>query len=61
MHNPFGDLHDKAGIGGGMLGTVLATVNSNDLVKTMVLAATGAVISFGVTFALKLLVRFLRK
>jgi hypothetical protein len=61
MNNPYGDLHSKAGIAGGMLGTVLATVNSNDLLKTIVLATTGAIISFGVTFFLKQLTRFLRK
>jgi hypothetical protein len=61
MHNPYGEAHSIAGIAGGMLGTLLATVTSHDLEKTILLAATGAVVSFSVTFLLKRLIRLRKK
>lgn len=39
----------KAGIAGGMLLTMLSTIRSGDLVKTIVLSAVGAAVSYIVT------------
>lgn len=45
----------KRGTAGGTLLTILANITSEDIIKTAILAAVGAVVSFGVTLALKLL------
>lgn len=42
-----------AGTAGGTVLSVLATIQSGDLTKTVILAALGAVVSFGVSLALK--------
>jgi len=41
------------GTGGGMLLSVVAQLGMHDMVKTAVLAAIGAVVSFAVTWALQ--------
>lgn len=51
----------KRGTAGGTLLTILANISSDDIVKTMILAAVGAVVSFGVTLLLKLLVKRIKK
>jgi ABC-type sulfate transport system permease component len=55
------DKTTKAGTAGGTLLSIFANINSEDLAKTAVLAAIGAVVSFGVTLLLKLLVKRLKK
>ena len=47
----------KRGTAGGTLLTILANITSEDIIKTAILAAVGAVVSFGVTLALKLLIK----
>lgn len=42
-----------AGTAGGTLLSVIATIQSGDLTKTVILAALGAVVSFGVSLGLK--------
>jgi mannitol-specific phosphotransferase system IIBC component len=51
----------KAGMTGGMVLTLLSTVNSGDVIKTIVLAAVGAVVSFGVSMLLKMLAARMKK
>lgn len=51
----------KRGTAGGTLLTILANISSDDLFKTMILAAVGAVVSFGVTLLLKFLVKRIKK
>ena len=43
----------RAGTAGGTLLTLLLQVSSTELLKTMVMAATGAAVSFLVSFALQ--------
>ena len=47
----------KRGTAGGTLLTILANITSEDIIKTAILAAVGAVVSFGVTLAMKLLIK----
>jgi hypothetical protein len=51
----------KAGTAGGTLLSIFANINSGDIIKTGVLAAIGAVVSFSVTLLLKHLVKRLKK
>ena len=55
------DNNTKAGTAGGTLLTIFANINSGDLIKTGVLAAVGAAVSFGVTLLLKILIKRLKK
>ena len=55
------DNNTKVGTAGGTMLTILANINSGDLIRTGVLAAVGAVVSFGVTLLLKLLIKRLKK
>ena len=47
----------KSGTIGGTLLTVVFSIQPEDLAKTAILAAVGAAVSFGVSIALKLLVK----
>ncbi len=55
------DKTTKAGTAGGTLLSIFANINSEDLIKTVVLAAVGAVVSFAVTLLLKLLINRIKK
>jgi ABC-type sulfate transport system permease component len=55
------DKTTKAGTAGGTLLSIFANINSEDLIKTAVLAAVGAVVSFAVTLLLKLLAKRVKK
>ena len=61
MMNHVFDNNTKVGTAGGTMLTILANINSGDLIKTAVLAGVGAVVSFGVTLLLKLLIKRLKK
>ena len=50
-----------AGTAGGTLIIVLANLHASDLLKTILLAAVGAVVSFSVSLLLRMLVRYWRK
>lgn len=54
MNDPTGI---KAGTAGGTLTIILANISGSDLLKTSVLAAIGAMVSFGVSYLLKRLIR----
>ena len=47
----------KAGTVGGVILVLLFKININELLSTAVLAATGAVVSFGVSVLLKYIVK----
>lgn len=51
----------KRGTAGGTLLTIFANISSEDLIKTAILAAIGAVVSFSVTLILKFLIKRLKK
>ena len=49
------------GTASGTLLTILGNIKSEDLIKTAILAAIGAVVSFSVTLLLKFFLRRLKK
>lgn len=51
----------KAGIAGGILTIVLVNIRSGEIIKTIALAAIGAVVSFMVSIFLKWTIRQLKK
>ena len=61
MMNQVFDNTAKRGTIGGTLLTIFGNINNSDIVKTAILAAIGAVVSFGVTLLLKLLVKKIKK
>jgi hypothetical protein len=61
MDHPIFDNSTKAGTAGGTLLTIIVNIKSEDILKTGILAAIGAVVSFGVTLLLKFLIKRFRK
>ena len=61
MNQQYFDNSTKAGTIGGTLLTILVNIKGADLVKTGILAAVGAVVSFSVTLLLKFLIKFFKK
>ena len=61
MNPHYFDNTTKAGTVSGTLLTIFANINSDDLDKTALLAAVGALVSFSVTIALKALARLFSK
>jgi mannitol-specific phosphotransferase system IIBC component len=61
MDHPIFDNSMKAGTAGGTLLTIIVNIKSTDLLKTAILAAVGAVVSFGVTLLLKFLIKRFKK
>lgn len=61
MNQQYFDNSTKAGTIGGTLLTILVNIKGADLVKTAILAAVGAVVSFTVTLVLKFLIKFFKK
>jgi hypothetical protein len=55
------DRTTKSGTITGTLLTVVSNIRTEDLVKTAILAAVGALVSFAVTLLLKRIVRWIRK
>lgn len=51
----------KAGTASGTLLTIFANITSDDILKTVILAAIGAAVSFTVTIFLKALIKRLKK
>lgn len=60
MNPHYFDNTTKAGTVSGTLLTIFANINSDDLVKTALLAAVGALVSFSVTIAMKALVKLFK-
>ncbi len=61
MNQHLFDSSTKAGTIGGTTLTILVNINSADLLKTGILAAVGAVVSFSVTLLLKFLIKRIKK
>jgi len=61
MDHPIFDNSTKAGTAGGTLLTIIVNINSADILKTGILAAVGAAVSFGVTLLLKFLIKRIKK
>ena len=61
MNPHYFDNTTKAGTAAGTLLSIFANINSMDLIKTALLAAVGALVSFSVTIALKALVKRFKK
>ncbi|SHN11666.1 hypothetical protein SAMN04488057_10721 [Cyclobacterium lianum] len=51
----------RAGTVGGTLLSVLANINSGDILHTCILAAVGALVSFTVSILLKLLLQWFKR
>jgi hypothetical protein len=60
MH-PNIDDNTRAGIAGGVLLTIIVNIQYGEVLKTAVLAAVGAVVSFCVSLLLKMIVKRFRK
>jgi hypothetical protein len=61
MNNGGGFTDTKAGMAGGLFCTLLSTVNSAEITKTIVLATVGAIASFGVSMVLKIITARMRR
>lgn len=61
MEQHFFDNTTKAGTVSGTLLTIFVNIFSEDLIKTALLAAVGALVSFLVTISLKAIARRLKK
>ena len=61
MNQQYFDNNIKAGLFGGTLLTILANIHSSDIMKTGILAAVGAAVSFLVTIFLKFLIKQFKK
>ncbi len=51
----------KAGTAGGTLLTIFGNIHSQDIIKTVILAAVGAAVSFSVTIFLKFIIKHFKK
>jgi hypothetical protein len=51
----------KAGTASGTLLTIVGTISSQDILKTVVLAAIGSIVSFGITILLKSIIQRFKK
>lgn len=61
MEHSTNAIHARQGTVTGMLLVFLANISTGDLTKTIILAATGAAVSFIVSFTLKLIFDQLRR
>lgn len=61
MNHPQNNNGTAIGTIGGTLLSIFANVNTGDVVKTIVLATVGAVVSFGVSLLLKKIVQVIRR
>ena len=61
MNDGFITPASKAGIAGGIVTILLVNINSGEILKTIALAALGAVVSFTVSICLKWMIRRLKK
>ena len=59
--NSYFDNTTKAGTLSGIFLTLLGNINSDDLIKTALLAGVGAVVSFLITHLMKFVIRRIKK
>ena len=55
------DSTTKTGTAGGTLLTIFANITKEDIAKTIVLAAVGAIVSFAITLLLKIVIKKFRR
>jgi small-conductance mechanosensitive channel len=60
MHDQLHISSMKIGIAGGTLLTIFVNLNSEDIIKTAILAAVGAIVSFCISLALKTVIKNLK-
>lgn len=60
MNSPF-DGSTLSGTAGGTLLVLMVNINTGEIIKTMILAAIGALVSFIISLVMKRLVQFLKK
>ncbi|BAV04719.1 hypothetical protein [Filimonas lacunae] len=58
---PGGGFNAQLGFAGGLCVTVLATANSHEVCKTVILAAIGAVVSYTVSMLMKCVVEWYKQ
>lgn len=51
----------RRGTAGGTILSILGNISSDDIIKTAILAAVGAVVSFGVTLLCKYIIKRIKK
>ena len=61
MTDPFITGHSKYGIFGGVMTILIVNISSGDIARTMILAATGACVSFGMSVGLRYCLRKWRR
>lgn len=57
----YADNHLKIGFAGGTLMSFIANINSDDIIRTILLTAMGATVSFGISLLLKRTVHWYRQ
>jgi hypothetical protein len=57
MNDPYFSNSTRSGTVGGLLTVLLVNISSGDILKTIILTAIGAVISFFISFGLKVLLK----
>ena len=60
MNQVFDNTTKKCTVGGTLL-SIFGNINSSDILKTAILAAIGAMVSFSVTLFLKFLIKRIKK
>lgn len=61
MNQDYFDNNTMAGTAGGTLVSIIANIHTADLLKTGILAAIGAIVSFCVTLLLKYIIKHYKK
>jgi len=59
--NHYANTHLKIGFAGGTLMSFIANINSDDIIRTILLTAMGATVSFGISLLLKKAVHWYRQ
>jgi mannitol-specific phosphotransferase system IIBC component len=59
--NNYGDTNMKMGVAGGTLMALIANINAADILRTILLAAMGAIVSFGMSLLMKQVVKWNRQ
>jgi len=61
MENPVNNYGTKPGILGGTFLSIAANINTGDILRTAILAAVGAIVSFFVSIFLKMLLQRIKR
>jgi hypothetical protein len=55
------DINQKIGFAGGTILSFIANINADDMLRTLLLTAFGAIVSFGISLLLKTAMQWHRK